>query len=211
LKTEVANIVIRKALANAPDGYTPERGSCPAKRPVIRSANELSPSETLWLGKRRNQTIDAMGHLLGRLNISNFDTQSYIDKNADISSNLPKIAIAASGGGYRAMLNGAVAVAAFDSRTENSTGPGQLGGLLQSATYISGLSGGSWLVGSIYINNFTSIQAILVDNTSGLWNLEDSILRGPATVSDYYTQLIDTVSGKTDAGFNDSITDYWLV
>jgi lysophospholipase len=152
-----------------------------------------------------------MGHLLGRLNISNFDAQTYINKNADNVSDLPNIAIAASGGGYRAMLNGAGAVAAFDSRTENSTGPGQLGGLLQSATYFSGLSGGSWLVGSIYLNNFTSIQAILSDSASGLWNLDDSILQGPATVSNYYSELINTVSGKTDAGFNDSITDYWLV
>lgn len=151
-----------------------------------------------------------MGQLLGRLNISNFDAQAYINQNADNVLNLPNIAIAASGGGYRAMLNGAGAVAAFDSRTENATGPGQLGGLLQSATYFSGLSGGSWLVGSIYVNNFTSIQAILGDNASGLWNLEDSILQGPATVSNYYRQLIDTVRGKTDAGFNDSITDYWL-
>lgn len=152
-----------------------------------------------------------MGDLLGRLNISDFDAQAYLNNNADNTSNLPNIAIAASGGGYRAMLNGAGAVAAFDSRTENSTGPGQLGGLLQSATYFSGLSGGSWLVGSIYIQNFTSIQAILSDNTSGLWNLEDSILQGPPTVSNYYRQLLDSVSGKTDAGFNDSIADYWLV
>lgn len=151
-----------------------------------------------------------MGHLFGRLNISNFDAQAYINQHADNVLNLPNIAIAASGGGYRAMLNGAGAVAAFDSRTENATGPGQLGGLLQSATYFSGLSGGSWLVGSIYVNNFASVQAIL-GGASGLWNLEDSIFEGPATVSNYYRELIDTVRGKTDAGFNDSITDYWLV
>lgn len=137
-----------------------------------------------------------MGHLLGRLNIGDLDAQTYINKDADNILNLPNIAITASDGGYRAMLNGAGAVAAFDSRTENSTGPGQLGGLLQSATYFSGLSGGSRLVGSIYINNFTSIQAILGDNTSGLWNLEDSVLQGLTTVSNYYRQLIDTVSGN---------------
>lgn len=199
-------------MPNAPDGYTPEGGNCPSSRPVIRTASELSPNEVSWLERRRNQTVDTMSDLLGRLNISGFDAQTYITKNAENVSNLPNIAIAASGGGYRAMLNGAGAVAAFDSRTENSTGPGQLGGLLQSATYFSGLSGGAWLVGSIYVNNFTSIQGIL-DNTttSGVWNLEDSILEGPATVSDYYRQLLAAVEGKTDAGYNDSITDYWLV
>jgi len=210
-ETKVVDTAIRRALPNAPNGYTPEEDSCPSERPVIRSANGLSPSENSWLGKRRNQTLNAMISLLSRLNISNFDAQAYMNENANNLSNVPNIAIAASGGGYRAMLNGAGALAAFDSLTDNSTGAGQLGGILQSATYFSGLSGGSWLVGSIYINNFTSIQAILGDNASGLWNLEYSILRGPPTASDYYRQLIDTVRGKTDAWFNNSITDYWLV
>jgi lysophospholipase len=152
-----------------------------------------------------------MGTLLSNLNISGFDAQSYITKNAHNVTNLPNIAIAASGGGYRAMLNGAGAVSAFDSRTENATGLGKLGGLFQSSTYFSGLSGGSWLVGSIYVNNFTTIQAIKNDYTSNIWNLEDSIIVGPSTVSNYYKQLLQAVEGKTDAGFNDSITDYWLV
>ncbi|KEF53887.1 uncharacterized protein A1O9_10289 [Exophiala aquamarina CBS 119918] len=134
------------------------------------------------------------------------DASAYINGNADNVLNLPNIAIAASGGGYRAMLNGAGVLAAFDSRTENATGVGKLGGILQSSTYFSGLSGGSWLVGSIYVNNFTSVQAIQNDNTSNLWNLEDSIIQGPSTVSNYYAQLLRAVEGKTDAGFNDSIT-----
>jgi len=152
-----------------------------------------------------------MGPLLSNLNISGFDASAYINGNADNVTALPNIAIAASGGGYRAMLNGAGVLAAFDSRTENATGVGKLGGLLQSSTYFSGLSGGSWLVGSIYVNNFTSVQAIQNDDTSNLWNLEDSIIQGPSTVSNYYAQLLGAVEGKTDAGFNDSITDYWLV
>ena len=82
-----------------------------------------------------------MRDLLGRLNISGFDAASYITKFADNSSALPNIAIAASGGGYRACLNGGGAIQAFDSREINSTAAGHLGGLLQSATYLAGLSG----------------------------------------------------------------------
>jgi lysophospholipase len=148
-----------------------------------------------------------MGDLLGRLNISDFDAQAYIKQNARNVSALPNIAVAVSGGGYRAMLNAAGAVAAFDSRTEDSTGPGQLGGILQSATYISGLSGGAWFVGSLYINNFTTVPALLKDDR--VWQLENSILEGPPPVSNYYRQLVSVVRGKEDAGFNTSITDYW--
>lgn len=102
-------------------------------------------------------------------------------------------------------------MAAFDSRTDNSTSPGQLGGLLQSSTYFSGLSGGSWLVGSLYINNFTSIQNLLGNNISNIWGFGNSILQSPATDSGYYRQLSDAVSNKSDAGFGTSITDYWSV
>jgi lysophospholipase len=148
-----------------------------------------------------------MADLLGRLNIGDFDAPAYIEQNVGNLSALPNIAVAVSGGGYRAMLNAAGAVAAFDSRTEDSTGPGRLGGVLQSATYISGLSGGAWLVGSLYINNFTTIPALLKDNR--VWQLQNSILEGPPNVSNYYRQLLSAVHGKDDTGFNTSITDYW--
>lgn len=74
------------------------------------------------------------------------------------------------------MLNGAGAVSAWDDRSPGSTDNGGLGGLLQSATYISGLSGGGWLVGSIYTNNFTTVQAAI--NSKKIWQFQDSILKG---------------------------------
>ena len=129
--------------------------------------------------------------------------------------------IALSGGGYRAMLNGGGVVEAFDNRTTNSTAAGQLGGLLQASTYLAGLSGGNWLVGSLYTNNFTSIDAIVTQDSSdpdsgGLWQLGNSIFEGPASGSfqlfdsiGYYADLEDAVSDKGDAGFNVTITDYW--
>jgi lysophospholipase len=104
------------------------------------------------------------------------DTNAYIDNIARNASELPNIGIAISGGGYRALMNGAGALAAFDNRTTNSTNQGQLGGLLQATTYLTGLSGGSWLVGSVYVNNFTSVQDII--NTGSLWQFDNSILKG---------------------------------
>ncbi|KAK4539909.1 Lysophospholipase 1 [Oleoguttula mirabilis] len=134
---------------------------------------------------------------------------------------LPNIGISLSGGGYRAMLNGAGVVEAFDSRTPNSTSSGQLGGLLQATTYLSALSGGNWMVGSLYTNNFTSVSAILAQDTpdsdsGGLWQLGNSIFEGPDTGGiqlfdsvGYYSSLVDAVDGKSDAGFSTTITDYW--
>ena len=150
---------VSRALPNAPDGYTPQAGDCPTTRPRIRSAAELSGNETSWLKSRRSQTIDPMRDLLGRLNISGFDAEAYITNNAKNTTAIPNVAIAFSGGGYRAMLNGAGGLKAFDSREANGTNSGHLGGLLQASTYVAGLSGGSWLVGSVFVSDMSKYVA----------------------------------------------------
>jgi len=181
----IANIYGR-ATAQAPKGYAPAEVRCPSRRPAIRAGGDLSPEEQQWLNLRRRNTVDPMRQLLARLNITGFDASAYISRHSNNISALPNIGIAASGGGYRALQNGAGALAAFDSRTPNSTNTGQLGGLLQSATYLAGLSGGGWLVGSIMTNNFSSVQDLMTstpDRSGGLWQFGRSILQGMYSVS----------------------------
>lgn len=161
-----------------------------------------------------------MREFLGRLNLG-LDTDAYLDAHSANASTLPNIGIAVSGGGYRAMLNGAGVVQAFDNRTPNATNAGQLGGLLQSSTYLAGLSGGSWLVGSLYTNNFSSISDILnyasdADGDSSLWQFQNSIFEGPDSGSfqvlssvEYYKEIRDSVENKQDAGYDTTLTDYW--
>ncbi|MCJ1282091.1 Lysophospholipase 1 [Xylographa opegraphella] len=205
-----------RALPNAPNGYTPQGGNCPSTRPELRSADGLSPQETSWLETRRSVTLPAMKQLLNRLNISGFDASTYFSDNMGNTSMLPNIAVAVSGGGYRACLNGAGAIQAFDSREDNSTAAGHLGGLLQSATYLAGLSGGGWLVGSIFVNNYTTISGLLYNNNaSSVWEFQNSIFQGPATgglqvldSTEYYDTIYNEVQGKT-VHFDTSITDYW--
>lgn len=157
-----------------------------------------------------------MTDLLGRLSIPGFDASSYISKNKNNVSSLPNIALAFSGGGYRATLNGGGALKSFDSREQNATAAGHLGGLLQSATYIAGLSGGGWLVGSIYVNNFTTISALQESPKGSVWSFGNSILQGPESggidainTGEYFDDLFNDVGDKKDAGFETSLTDYW--
>ncbi|KAL2810290.1 lysophospholipase catalytic domain-containing protein [Aspergillus granulosus] len=207
-------LITPRALPNAPDGYAPANVTCPAVRPSVRSAADLSSNETEWLESRRRGILSPMKDLLGRLNITNFDASAYIDLVSTNTSNVPNIGIAVSGGGYRAMLNGAGALKAFDNRTHNSTAAGQLGGLLQSATYVSALSGGGWLVGSVFLNNFTTIADLQASEQ--VWDLRNNILEGPDRehfqtlhTASYWSDLVDAVHSKRDAGFDTSITDYW--
>ncbi|KKK12836.1 lysophospholipase Plb2 [Aspergillus rambellii] len=204
----------KRALPNAPNGYTPEGETCLVNKPSIRNATGLSPNETAWLAVRRNVTVGAMEAFFGRINLGSLNASSYLHQHANNASALPNIGIAASGGGYRALMNGGGALQAFDARTTNSTLPGHLGGILQSATYLAGLSGGSWLVGSLYMNNFTTVSALR--DSGSVWQFQNSILVGPTdsnyfrvSTPRYYSQLQDAVSGKSDAGYATSITDYW--
>ncbi|KAL4981237.1 acyl transferase/acyl hydrolase/lysophospholipase [Aspergillus desertorum] len=143
-----------------------------------------------------------------------FDAAAYLDRVSSNTSDVPTVGIAVSGGGYRAILNGAGALEALDGRTENSTAEGQLGAILQSATYLSALSGGGWLTGSVFINNFTTIDALQTSDRT--WDLQTNILEGPdakhfqlLSTAEYWSDLVAAVHSKTDAGFNTSLTDYW--
>ncbi|KAG0645544.1 Phospholipase B 1 [Hyphodiscus hymeniophilus] len=186
----VALAVAERALADSPSGgYAPASVSCPADRPTIREARGLSANETAWLPIRRNQTIAPMTEWLTRMNISGFDAASYINRVSGNASTLPNIGIAVSG----------------------------IGGLLQAATYVAGLSGGGWLVGSIYTNNFTSVETLRDGSPkSSVWQFGNNILEGPDSdglqifsSADYYATIESEVNDKQDAGFNASLTDYW--
>jgi lysophospholipase len=161
-----------------------------------------------------------MKDFLKRANIDGFDAVAYIDKHKDDTKALPNIALSFSGGGYRALLNGAGVLSAYDSRTRNATSSGHLGGLLQSATYVSALSGGGWMIGSIYANNFTTVESIIDQGEDGdIWQFQNSLLKGPPTrglqilsTADYFSNLVSTVKDKTSSpagNFNASITDYY--
>ena len=157
-----------------------------------------------------------MREFLVRANITGFDAGQYIDNHRSNTSALPNIAISFSGGGYRALLNGAGALAAFDNRTPNATSRGHLGGLLQAATYTSALSGGGWMLGSIFANNFTTVQNI--QDHQDIWQFQNSLFKGPPTggiqvlsTAEYFSNLVSTVQSKDNAPgeFDTSITDIY--
>ncbi|KEY71245.1 hypothetical protein S7711_02352 [Stachybotrys chartarum IBT 7711] len=203
-----------RALPNSPSGgYAPDVVDCPTSRPQLRLADGLSSSEAEWLAQRRNNTVDPMRRLLSRANISDFDAEAYIDNARDNLTTLPNIGIAVSGGGYRALMNGAGFISAADSRNSEN---GSISGLLQSTTYLAGLSGGGWLVGSIFANNFSTVPDLQRgNNDTALWRFDRTIFTGPEesgigvlnTVS-YWQDISNAVDSKAE-GWETSLTDYW--
>ncbi|CAI5756881.1 unnamed protein product [Candida verbasci] len=191
------------------NSYAPFNVSCPS-RDLARPANHtISDQEKEYLESRHAITNENLINFLKKANISDFDPESFINDNKD-QHNIT-IGVTVSGGGYRAMLCAAGQILGMDGRFSDANDHG-LGGLLDSATYVVGLSGGNWMVGSLAMNNWLPVEAI-VNRSSSLWYLEDSIinpngLRLDRTIS-YYYGLREAVLAKSDAGFETSFTDVW--
>lgn len=192
--------------------YGPQSTTCPAN--IMRHANnELSYSEANWVSKRDTHTHDGLVEWLSNSRLSEFDPNIFLHTIARPNVSSIRIGMAFSGGGFRAMLNGAGELAAFDSRTSGSTSPGGMGGLLQSATYISGLSGGSWLVGSVVGNGWETIPDLQANKS--IWNFQNPFT---PTVKrrffqsfqlDWIWSIATSLIKKISLGFNSSITDVW--
>lgn len=202
------------------DSYVPGNVTCDEDINLVRNATfQLSKNETEWLKKRDSYTQKALKDFLTR-SLQNFSDTSILEElfgSSDSESNsstVPKIGIACSGGGYRAMLSGAGMLAAMDNRTDGANEYG-LGGLLQSSTYLAGLSGGNWLTGTLAWNNWTSVQEIVNNFTKddSIWDIEHSIVT-PGGINIFKTgsrwdHISDAVQAKQDAGFNISLADVW--
>ncbi|ODV81074.1 uncharacterized protein CANTADRAFT_62597 [Suhomyces tanzawaensis NRRL Y-17324] len=188
------------------DSYAPGKVDCPSGT-LTRKADSISPNEADWI-KNRHQVSDAsLEAFLNHCNMTDFDVADFLHNKANKSLT---IGLAFSGGGYRAMLAGAGQLAALDNRTRGAYESG-LGGLLQASTYLVGLSGGNWLVGTIALNNFTSVQQILDDGK--IWDLDHSIVNyGGINIIktfEYYNGIRKDIDAKRDAGFEVSLTDIW--
>lgn len=191
---------------NPGGGYAPTNVSCPSDAHFVRAATAISQAEQDWLKQRHAITDVALLDFLDRADLSGFDAEEFLQSlNRSIN-----IGLAFSGGGYRAMLNGAGQISALDNRTSGAEDHG-LGGLLQSTTYLAGLSGGNWLTGTLALNNWTTVQDIIQGDT--IWNLEESILTPGGwnifSTAGRWSDIDDAIGSKEAAGFNTSLTDIW--
>lgn len=109
----------------------------PAGHNYVRIGSSLSSNETDYVAARLNNAKDPLGKFFARAKV---DVDA-LDSLVNNSETTPRIAIAISGGGFRAMLHGSGGLSSLDSRDKSA-----LGGLLQGSTYMAGISGGSWAI-----------------------------------------------------------------
>ncbi|KAM0788024.1 hypothetical protein ACM66B_006223 [Microbotryomycetes sp. NB124-2] len=194
--------------------YAPEYVPCPTDGTGLRLSGvanvnqSLNPLEQTYTNARKQVADAAMTDWITRNNLVSvvFGDNSVVNT----SLTLPKLALSASGGGFRASVVGAAWLDVLDGRNNNGTKG--LQGLLQSATYMSGLSGGSLLLASVILNEMPDLYELVqgpVDNsTTGSWNLDFDLLQPQPQPLQYLQSILGDVGDKRSAGdFNVTLVD----
>lgn len=219
-------------VAKSPTGnYAPGEVTCPSKNvTALRKGDRISDLEKEWLEQRHKKTDAALIDFLSDANLEDFNAEKFIGS----SNKSINIALAFSGGGYRSMLVSAGEFAALDSRSKGVSKSVGLLGVLQSSSYIAGLSGGGWFVGSMTMQGFPTIDEVVFEDPDDVWNITatrqlvnqkslwtiafpalfDNIQGLLSHLNNWKTTLKgpgikDEVGYKANAGFKTTITDYW--
>ncbi|GAA6063845.1 hypothetical protein JCM10212_003592 [Sporobolomyces blumeae] len=213
----LAQVAIVASLATSVLGqassYAPIRVQCPSTDLITRTGDptknsqRLVANESAYLENRRSNVTPQ----LWRDYLSDNSTGSTGYDASKVIDAKPRIAIAVSGGGLRASLYSAGTLSALDNRNSSTAG-----GLWQLADYLAGLSGGSWTVTSVSLNDMVPIYDLVLGGSQdmGGWNLDYDILApdgllGISNNKDYYNAITDDVRDKANAGFPVSIVDIW--
>ncbi|KAJ3022225.1 Lysophospholipase 1 [Thoreauomyces humboldtii] len=194
-----------------PSSYAPTSRACPST-PLIRSTNassvlQLSAAEQAWIAKRDAVTSPLWTSYLN-------GTGVWTSGSAPAGFVPPRVSLAVSGGGLRAMTYGASVLSQLDSRI---TPAPVHAGVLQLATYFAGLSGGSWLVSLMYLNDFPAMTNLTLLNT---WDPQFDLLTPDGDIGDstihrfvdsigFYKNVLDGVEAKDNAGYPVGLTDFW--
>ncbi|TFY82180.1 hypothetical protein EWM64_g1831 [Hericium alpestre] len=201
----------------SPADYQPNTNQqCPniTETPLVRvftpASQSLHPREEAYVNTRLSQAIpDEWRNWIG--------DGSGIGYNLDaFSNNFTKIGLAISGGGYRAAQYGAGVISALDARNDSAKAAGT-GGLLQVSSYLTGLSGGSWVTGSLFFNDWPRIEDLVFGNNGNLsgWilDLNLAIPGGENLANDnnqyFFGSVLWSVVAKAQKGIDTSLTDSW--
>jgi len=200
----------------------PETTAGPLVRTFTPQGQVLNPLEAEYTASRESSIIsNAWSNWLGDASDIGYNFQ-------DLQGKFPRIGIAIGGEGYRTAQYGAGVLSGLDWRNNTAREHGT-GGLLQVASYLAassgkcfielilavssynistGILGGSWLLGSLLMNDWPSLQELVYGDGAGLssWMLDlDLIVPSSALVDDshnqaYWGSILASVESKSNSG-----------
>lgn len=208
LNTKVCSASLSTFVAaqNLSASYAPVYVECPAID-WIRPADGMAPAEAAWVYGRKQVVTNSLQDYLLRVNLTGFDVADYICKLVDGNfSSVPTLGMAISGGGYASAYTGTGVMRALDERTPAAVEQ-KTGGILNSLTYFSGISGGAWPAMSFIMNNWPTADELVPQ-----WKTNVPRLEGVANNTQYAEKplaMFQDLIAKQNAGFNVSTADYF--
>ena len=212
---------------NPVNSYAPTINvNCPSPGSLLRTfpphAQPLDTSEAEYISTRESIVIsNAWSNWLGNASDIGYNF-------ADLQGKFPRIGIAIGGEGYRTAQYGAGVLSGLDWRNDTAREL-DTGGLLQVASYLAtssgecsfgltlpaifddvtpGILGGSWLLGSLVMNDWPSLRELVYENGAGLssWMLDlDLIVPSSPSLEDsnnqaYWGSVLASVESKSNNG-----------
>ncbi|RCK57910.1 Lysophospholipase 2 [Candida viswanathii] len=140
------SLIVSSVLCKSPtNSYAPGWVTCPNGALTRSSFDGLNPDEKSYIDRRYRLAKQSLAQFLKDANMTDLMLT-------------------------RSWRPGAGELSALDSRSPN---PSVLSGILQSSSYIAGLSGGAWMVGSIASNDLITVDQVLAQGS--LWDLLNSL------------------------------------
>lgn len=212
--------------------YTPVTVTCPSSGSLVRFAGtdiqRLSIQESAYIAARKSSVLPSawstylsnVETYAGAQNIAIPDYVHQLLSASEVPDGMT-VGLAISGGAYRAAIVCGVIMNAFDARNTAAIQAGT-GGLLQGVSYLSGLSGGGWLVASTTQAGFPTFPDLVYgaqsEHSSGETGSYGGFLAQigfigvtPNTTNEkeYLLDLVEETQGKKSAGFSTTATDVW--
>ncbi|KAJ2962966.1 hypothetical protein NQZ79_g2006 [Umbelopsis isabellina] len=186
--------------------YAPTLEKCPTTR-LVRSASEgLSQDEKTFLIKRRQKIAVSFRKYLENVDIPGFDVAKFFELAKSDPAILPVLAMAISGGGYTSAYNGAALFNSLDDRNPSAR-TAKIGGISNSLTYFTGLSGGSNPTVSLPANNWTVVSEL----AKNVWKTNiDTFARGDneQEIDNYENAIFEAIAAKYAEGFPVGSADF---
>ncbi|EJT97346.1 FabD/lysophospholipase-like protein [Dacryopinax primogenitus] len=184
--------------------YGPTYHTCPSNVSFLRPATNLNPAESAWVSERKSVVLSSLSSYLSRLDLHDFPLERYLSSLSHNSAYIPTLSLAISGGAAPATWTGMGVMQALDDRFPPSVAQ-KTGGLLQSLTYIAGLSGGSFPVISYAVSDFPTTADIVIQYDPMVNPLSPTGASGEAL---YDEEVFLEIGEKLQAGFPVSLADF---
>eukprot|EP00121_Abeoforma_whisleri_P015062 Awhi_evm1s13887 len=191
------------------NAYAPVVGQCTNQevngQSVRVAESSLSSEESSWMSKRDQVIQKNWVNYFENVAEDILGLKEHLSN--DSKSSFPRVAITSSGGGTRAMLVGAGVFSSFDSHDKTAI-ENKSGGIFDISSYVVGLSGSSWLVSSLLVNNFPVPSQWAKESI----NLDTTVFapgESDAQIVKNYEIFDAQITAKQTAGFNVSLVDLW--